>query len=123
MRLNRFVYLTYQQNKSSINVNINIPFNVKKIRLRQAAYSGNSINLQYITLSSDLWDNQGMSMLYNSSLFSSTILSTTEYTLPFSKPIQGSYNFYLNNCLGQPYQIETVSPINIILLLEFNSED
>jgi len=127
MKYNKFVFLNFPQNVSSADATINVPFMVKYIHVKQSALTCITTvpavgAAQYIGIESDLVQNQPMGIVYNDSTYPTAINDDIEYILPEARAISGSFTFNLKNSSGSAYANTIAGGINILLLLEFNSE-
>jgi hypothetical protein len=129
MRITKSIFLSFGGD-SIATASISVPFKVSRIHVKGIGYvpqnapaAGAAI---YGVITSDLVDNQPLGLFYNDVTYSYATNKDMELTLYTPKTIGGSYTFYLQNELGNPYS-PTPSGGNpgnddCVLILEFNSD-
>lgn len=118
-RYTKAIYLDFTTSPyNSATANISIPFKVRSIHCKSAGLdaAATPTNATYVTLSSDLSDNQPLTLLFNDSTYSYTAYSNIIIDLFTPKIINGNYTFNLTAIDGTPYDESN----KVVLLLEFN---
>ena len=122
MKITKSIFLSFSGNTATAN--ISVPFKVARIHCKGIGYtpqnqptSGSSV---YGCISSDLVDNQPLGLFYNDSTYAYATNKDIELTLYTPRTINGTYTFYLQNGVGNPYTPTGSGSDNVILILEFN---
>jgi hypothetical protein len=125
MRITKSIFLSFAGTNSA-TASIQVPFKVKRIHVKGIGYvpqnqpaAGAAV---YGVLSSDLVDNQSLGLFYNDATYSYTTNQDVELTLYTPRAIAGTYTFYAQNQLGDPYAPTGGGTDNCIIILEFNDD-
>ena len=110
---------TPAQINRNVSIYINIPFKVKKIHVKNISYvsarnsvEGNAYAVDYITVCSELVNNNPIGMVYKDSSYPMNTIQDIEHVFDNPEIIQGYYNFitYLNDgTLNAPFFV-TITP-------------
>lgn len=125
MKINKPVFINFNSSSNgSAYINVNFP--VKSIHIKSAVYQSGGIvaggDERYLTLLSDLTDNQPLGQIYNDTRKApANQFCDISFQPSNSKTINGLYNFTLLNKDGSAF----TTPSNdwISLILEFNGID
>jgi len=122
MKITKSIFLSFSGN--SATAYISVPFKVARVHCKGIGYtpqsqpaSGASV---YGCISSDLVDNQPLGLFYNDSTYAYATNKDMELTLYTPRTINGTYTFYLQNKVGNPYTPTGSGVDDCILILEFN---
>ena len=123
MKITKSLFLSFSASNTA-TAHISVPFKVARIHCKGIGYnpknqpiSGLSV---YGCISSDLVDNQPLGLFYNDSTYAYATNKDNELTLYTPRSINGTYTFYLQNGVGDPYTPTGSGIDNVILILEFN---
>lgn len=124
MRQNKAVFMTFATGESTSTAYINVPFVVKTIHFKSAAYMTStppaSGDASYLYVLSDLTQNSPIAIIYQDSTFPNSPSENIEYELQNPQIINGTYNFQLLSFTGVP-NIATAGGDQLGLIIEFNS--
>jgi hypothetical protein len=124
MKITKSIFLSFSGNTATAY--ISVPFKVARVHCKGIGYtpqnqpaSGDS---KYGAISSDLVDNQPLGLFYNDSTYAYATNKDMELTLYTPRSVNGTYTFYLQNEVGNPYTTTGSGVDDVILILEFNDE-
>jgi hypothetical protein len=125
MRITKSIFLSFSGSDNA-TANISVPFKVSRIHVKGIGYvpqnqpgPGAAI---YGVITSDLVDNQPLGLFFNDVTYSYATNKDMELTLYTPKTIGGSYTFYRQNEVGNPYSPTLSGADDCVLILEFNSD-
>jgi hypothetical protein len=121
-KLTKFISMTFAQGATSTTARISVPFKVKTIHIKSAAYTAGADDTNYVVIMSDLVVNNPIAILYRDSTYSSACVQDIEHQLSNPIDINGTYSFWLLDMAGVP-ATGTVGGDNVGFVIEFNSPD
>lgn len=121
-KLTKFISMTFAQGATSTTARISVPFKVKTIHIKSAAYTAGTDDTNYVVIMSDLVVNNPIAILYRDSTYSSACVQDIEHQLYNPTDINGTYNFWLLDMAGSP-ATGTNNGDNVGFVIEFNSGD
>jgi hypothetical protein len=123
MKVNKAVYMTFGAGESTSTTNINITFDVKKIRCINAGYMTSTPpavgDASYLFVNSDLTQNTPIAMIYQDSTHPYSSGNNIEFIFQTPQPVNGVFTFSLLSFLGTA-NIGTVGGDQLGLILEFS---
>lgn len=114
--------MTFTAGTSSTTANVFIPFIVKKIHVKSAAFDAGTNSTTYVVLKSSWGLNAPLAIMYRDQTYSSPIVQDIEIELKHPELIQGNYTFTIFNLNGS-VATATVNDDVVSLIVEFNGED
>ena len=121
-KLTKFISMTFADGATSTTARISVPFKVKTIHIKSAAYTAGADDTNYVVIMSDLVVNNPIAILYRDSTYSSACVQDIEHQLSNPIDINGTYSFWLLDMAGVP-ATGTVGGYNVGFVIEFNSPD
>jgi len=123
-KLTKFIPLSFPAGSSSrTTATISIPFKVKTIHVKSAAYkAGTNGTTNYVAVMSDLVTNNPIAILNQDTTYSSATVQDIEHQLWNPIDINGTYSFWIVGMDGAP-ATATVGGDKVGLIIEFNSPD
>ena len=121
-KLTKFISMTFADGATSTTARISVPFKVKTIHIKSAAYTAGADDTNYVVIMSDLVVNNPIAILYRDSTYSSACVQDIEHQLSNPIDINGTYSFWLLDMAGVP-ATGTVGGDNVGFVIEFNSPD
>ena len=121
-KLTKFISLTFVAGTTSTTARISVPFKVKTVHIKSAAYTAGTDDTNYVVITSDLVVNNPVAILYRDSTYSSACVQDIEHQLYNPIDINGTYTFSLFDMGGTP-ATATVGNDKVGFVIEFNSPD
>jgi hypothetical protein len=124
-KLTKFIPLSFPATVSRTTAQISIPFKVKTIHIKSAAYkAGTNGVTNYVSVMSDLVVNNPIAILNQDTSYSSATVQDIEHELWNPIDINGTFNFWLLNMDGTVASTTNAiaTPDNVGFIIEFNSE-
>jgi hypothetical protein len=121
-KLTKLISLTFAAGATSTTARISVPFKVKTIHIKSAAYTPGTISATYVAIMSDLVVNNPIAILFRDTTYSSATVQDIEHELYNPTDINGTYTFSLFDMGGTP-ATATVGNDKVGLVIEFNSPD
>lgn len=121
-KLTKFISMTFADGATSTTARISVPFKVKTIHIKSAAYTAGTDDTNYVVIMSDLVVNNPIAILYRDSTYSSACVQDIEHQMYNPIDINGTYSFWLLDMAGTP-ATATVNGDKVGFVIEFNSAD
>jgi hypothetical protein len=121
-KLTKFISMTFAQGATSTTARISVPFKVKTIHIKSAAYKAGDNSTTYVAIMSDLVVNNPIAILFRDSTYSSATVQDIEHQMYNPTDINGTYNFWLLDMAGSP-ATATNNGDKVGFVIEFNSAD
>ena len=121
-KLTKFISMTFADGATSTTARISVPFKVKTIHIKSAAYTPGTISTTYVAIMSDLVVNNPIAILFRDTTYSSATVQDIEHQMYNPTDINGTYNFWLLDMAGVP-ATGTVDGDKVGFIIEFNSAD
>jgi len=121
-KLTKFISMTFPAGATSTTARISVPFKVKTIHIKSAAYTPGTISTTYVAIMSDLVVNNPIAILFRDTTYSSATVQDIEHQMYNPTDINGTYNFSLLDMAGAP-ATATVNGDKVGFVIEFNSPD
>lgn len=121
-KLTKFIPLTFVAGTTSTTAQISVPFKVKTIHIKSAAYKAGTNSASYVSITSDLVVNNPICILFRDATYSSACVQDIEHELYNPTDINGTYTFSLLDMGGTPITA-TVGNDKVGVIIEFNSPD
>ena len=126
-KLTKFIPLSFPAGAASrTTARISIPFKVKTIHVKSAAYKAGTIGTaNYVTIMSDLTVNNPLAILNQDTTYSSATVQDIEHQFSNPLDINGTFNFWLLNMDGSPASTTSlvIGVDQVGLVIEFNSAE
>lgn len=125
-KLTKFIPLSFPATVSRTTARISIPFKVKTIHIKSAAYkAGTNGVTNYVSVMSDLVVNNPIAILNQDTTYSSATVQDIEHQFSNPLDINGTFNFWLLNMDGTVASTTNAiaTPDNVGFVIEFNSLD
>jgi hypothetical protein len=123
MRITKAYYLSFN-NTSTTTQFINIPFKVGTIHVKSIGYDAGNIpaagTATYVSLFSDLTQNEPLGMVFNDSTYYSNSFQDIYIDLQPARMIQGTYQFNLVGVDGLAYVPVGAGLDRVVIIIEFN---
>jgi hypothetical protein len=121
-KLTKFIPLSFTAGATSTTARISVPFKVKTIHIKSAAYTPGTPSTTYVAILTDLVVNNPIAILFRDTTYSSATVQDIEHQLYNPTDINGTFNFWLLDMAGAP-ATATVNGDKVGLVIEFNSVD
>jgi hypothetical protein len=114
--------MTFAQGATSTTARISVPFKVKTIHIKSAAYTPGTPSTTYVSIISDLVVNNPIAILFRDTTYSSATVQDIEHQFSNPLDINGTFNFYLLDMAGSP-ATATNGGDKVGFVIEFNSAE
>jgi hypothetical protein len=124
-KLTKFIPLTFTASPRT-SASISIPFRVKTIHIKSAAYDAGSVGkTDYISIFSDLVVNNPIAILYQDITYSSATVQDIEHQFWNPIDINGTFNFWFTNMDGSVGTTSNngAATDKVGFIIEFNSAE
>ena len=121
-KLTKFISMTFADGATSTTARISVPFKVKTIHIKSAAYTAGADDTNYVAVMSDLVVNNPLALCFQDTTYSSATVQDIEHELYNPTDVNGTFNFWLVNMDNTP-ATATVGNDKVGLVIEFNSPD
>ena len=125
MKQTQIIFLTFTATESTTSKYISVPFKVKTIHTKSISLStgdGALATGEYVTIESDLVNNNPLGSTFNISTYSAGTTQDVENQYWNPQVVQGQYSFVMKRSSGALYPASTGDD-TVSLILEFNSPD
>jgi len=124
MKQTQTIFLNFASGKSSTSQTVSVPFKVKTIHVKalNLKCGDELVTSRYVTIESDLVNNQSMGSTFNNSFYSVGTIQDIKCSLWNPQVIQGNYTFTMKQSNGSLYPASTGGD-NVVMIVEFNSPE
>ena len=125
MKVTKLISLTFPADTPRTTAYISVPFKVKTIHIKSAAYkAGTNGTDNYVAVMSDLVMNNPISILNQDTTYSSGTIQDIEHQQMNPLDVNGTYNFWIVNMDGTIASTTSlIDPDKVGLIIEFNAPD